>query len=92
MAAAHGTLDLRNASQKNCSGEWTTRPQTFFNISFNAGKASELPDSFLQENFDLEGCENQNLVKTVYLKIFLFIPHINLKSGYTAFFFLHIFI
>ena len=57
MAAAQGTLDLRNASQKHCSGEWTSRPQTFLNTSFDAGKASELPDSFLQENLDLEGCQ-----------------------------------
>ena len=33
-----------------------------------------------------------NLVKTVYLKVFLFIPHINSKSAYTAFFSLQIFI
>ena len=57
IAAAHSTLDLRNASQKNCSGEWTSCPQTFFNTSFDAGKASKLSDSFLQENFDLEGCQ-----------------------------------
>ena len=55
MVAAHNMLDLRNASQKICSGEWTSRPQTFFNTSFDAGKASELLDSLLQENFDLEG-------------------------------------
>ena len=57
IAAVHGTLDLRNGSQKNCSGEWTSCPQTFFNTSFDAGKASKLSDSFLQENFDLEGCQ-----------------------------------
>ena len=56
MAAAYSMLDLRNASQKNCFGEWMTRPQTLFNTSFDAGKASKLLDSFLQENFDLEGC------------------------------------
>ena len=55
----HGTLDLGNASQKNCSVEWTSGPQTFFNTSFNAGKARELLDSFLQENFDLESCQKQ---------------------------------
>ena len=56
MVAAHGMLDLRNASQKNCSGEWKfwECPQAFFNASFNVGKASKLPDSFLQENFDFE--------------------------------------
>ena len=59
MATSHGTLDLRNASQKNCSGEWTSHPQTFFNTSFDAGKASELPDSFLQEKFDLEGSKGK---------------------------------
>ena len=57
MAAIHDTLDLGNAFQKNCSGEWMSHPQTFFNTSFDVGKASELPDSFLQENFDLEGCQ-----------------------------------
>ena len=57
MAATHGMLDLRNASQKNCSGEWPSSPQTFSDISFDGGKASELPDSFLQENLDLVGCQ-----------------------------------
>ena len=56
-AAAYSMHDLRNGSQENCSGEWTSHPQTFFNTSFDAGKASKLPDSFLQENFDLEGCQ-----------------------------------
>ena len=28
-----------------------------FNTSIDAGKASKLPDSFPQENFDLEGCQ-----------------------------------
>ena len=53
MVAAHST----NASQKNCSGEWTSCPQTFFKASFDTGKASKLPHSFLQENFNLEGCQ-----------------------------------
>ena len=57
MAAAHSMLDLRNASQKNCFGERTSCHQTFLNTSFDAGKASELLDSFLQENFDLQGCQ-----------------------------------
>ena len=41
MAAAHGMLILRNASQNNCSGEWTSHPQTFFSMSFDPGKASK---------------------------------------------------
>ena len=57
MAATHATLDLRKASQKNCSGEWTSHPQTFFNTSFDAGKASELPDSSSLRKFWFEGCQ-----------------------------------
>ena len=63
IATTHGTFDIRNASQKNCSGEWTSCPQTFFNTSFDAGKASKLPDSFLQENVDLEGCQRQEKLR-----------------------------
>ena len=69
MVVAHGTLNLRNASKKNCSGEWMSCPLIFFNTSLDAGKASKLPDLFLQENFDLEDC--QRYEKLRFLEIFV---------------------
>ena len=34
-----------------------------FNTSFDGGNASELPDSFLQENIELEGKKNCDFFK-----------------------------
>ena len=68
-------------SQKNCSGEWTTHPQTFFNTSFDTGKASKLPDSFFQENLNLEGCQRWEKLH-FFFEFLKFLLWISLRIGY----------
>ena len=79
MVVAHDMLDLKNASQKNCFGKWTSHPQMFYNTSFDVRKASKLPDSFLQENSIWKVAKGKN--HCCFLKFFNFFSELVWEYG-----------